>query len=220
MRLKPVSVSVSVGQMRELDRRAIEDYGIPSIVLMDNAGRVVSETVIKYFPRVKNIAIFCGSGNNGGDGFVAGRYLFNKDRKVSLFLIKKPSEITGDPAINLKILQKLGITPLTLNTFVSLSAGSMKGLPYDLLIDALLGTGTKGEIKGIYADTISLINSAGKPVVAVDVPSGLDADTGKPLGSCIKAKITVTMARMKKGFLKKTARKYTGKIIVADIGIP
>lgn len=199
--------------MCELDRRAIEDYGIPSIMLMDNAGRIVAETVIKYFPKAKNIAIFCGSGNNGGDGFVAGRYLFNKDRKVSLFLVKKPSEITGDPAINLRILQKLGIKTYIIDSSVILKH-------YDLIIDALLGTGTKGEIKGIYADAISLINSAGKPVVAVDVPSGLDADTGKPLGSCIKAKITVTMARMKKGFLKKTARKSTGKIIVADIGIP
>ncbi len=144
--------------------------------------------------------------------------IFDNNRKIGLFLTKKPSEITGDPQINLKILQKFKIKSYIIKKNIKKIPNILKN--YDLIIDALLGTGTKGEIRGMYADIINLINKSRKPDVAVDVPSGLDADTGKPLGICIKAKITVTMARIKKGFLKKTAKKYTGKIIVAYIGIP
>ncbi|MFN3966305.1 MAG: NAD(P)H-hydrate epimerase [Endomicrobiia bacterium] len=214
MKNKPVSVN----QMRKIDRHSIEKIGIPSIVLMDNAGRLVAETILKKFPQVRKIAVFCGGGNNAGDGFVTARYLFRKNKSVEVFMLKKPDELSSDARINYEIVKKLKIKYR--NVFLKNLKNIKNRLKnYDLLVDALLGTGTKGKIRGIYSDVISLMNDSGKPIVAIDIPSGLDADKGLPLGNCIKAKITVTMGFMKKGFLKKGAKEFTGKIVVADIGL-
>ncbi len=209
---------VSVNQMREIDRHTIEDIGILSIVLMENAGRTVAETILKRFPRAKKVAIFCGGGNNGGDGLVCARYLFHKNKSVNIFLLKNPDELSDDTKTNYEIVKKLKIKYQKIET-EDIKKLSQKLKNYDLIVDALLGTGTKGKIKGIYSYVISLMNSSGKPIVAVDIPSGLDADTGLSLGNCIKAKITVTMGFLKKGFIKERAIKFTGKIVVADIGL-
>jgi len=209
---------VSVKQMREIDRHTIEDIGVPSIVLMENAGRSVAGVIIKKFLRARKIAIFCGGGNNAGDGFVTARYLFRENKLVSIFMLKKPEELSTDAKTNFEIVRNLRVRFFNVSS-ENLCEVRKKLKQFDLIVDALLGTGTKGEIRGIYADVISMLNSSKRPIVAVDIPSGLDADTGLPLGVCIKAKMTVTMGFMKKGFLKKNAREFTGKVVVADIGL-
>ncbi len=213
---------LSVKKIRALDRKATEKYGIPSLVLMENAGRAVAEVTLKLLNRLPVhplIAIFCGGGNNGGDGFVTARYLLNKGCRIRVYLLKNPTEISGDALTNLKILQNLQvkIKILTSNLLKKLSQELQL---VNIVIDAILGTGIKGNISDTYSKVIRIINQSNKPVIAVDIPSGLDGDTGLFLGDCIQAKITVTMGYPKKGFLNPEAKKFLGKVVVADIGYP
>ena len=203
---------VSSSTIRNFDRQAVEKFLIPSIVLMENAGKNIAEIILKEF-HPETVAIFCGGGNNGGDGFVVARHLFNNDIKVKVFTIQKENKYTGDALTNLKIIKNLKIP------IVNLSSIKLKMPKIELIVDALLGTGTKGEIRPLYKKIIYKINSFKKPVVSVDIPSGIDADTGKNLGAAVKATTTVTMAAVKKGLLINDGRKFSGKISVADIGI-
>ncbi|MFC1509577.1 NAD(P)H-hydrate epimerase [Candidatus Omnitrophota bacterium] len=199
--------------MQELDRKTIEDIGIPSIVLMENAGRAVSKAVVSEFnkPSGKEIAVFCGTGNNGGDGFVSARYLIRHGFKVSVYIIGKKSRIKNDPLTNLKKLETLDIKIEEVS--------SVKDFKADLIIDAIFGIGLKGEVNGAARSIIADINKKGLPVLSVDVPSGLDADTGIVLGDAVMAKKTITMQFPKKGFYINKGPEHTGEIIVADIGI-
>ncbi|MFH1683279.1 MAG: NAD(P)H-hydrate epimerase [Candidatus Margulisiibacteriota bacterium] len=201
--------SISVAQAQAFDRFAQEKLGIPSLILMENAGRGVAEEAVKLVSRLvgSRVAIVCGVGNNGGDGLVAARHLLNAGVKVQVFIVGKLSKLKADPKTNYHILKKMGI------------AKFVRRFPKncDLIIDALFGIGLKAEVRKPYSDIICLMNESGKPILAVDVPSGLDADTGKVLGVVVKAKRTVTFVASKKGFSK--ARKYCGKIIVRDIGV-
>jgi len=215
---------LTVKEIRHLDRLASEKYGIPSIILMENAVRAVAEETIKTLKRKKiaktpKVAVICGGGNNGGDGFVSARYLFNYGYETKVYLLKNPTEISGDALTNFTILKKIGIKTklISSNIFSNLSY-ELRSV--DSIIDAILGTGVKGEIEGVYAEIIKLINQTNKPVISVDIPSGLDADTGYPLNECIKAKITVTMGYPKKGFLNPIAKRFLGKLVIADIGYP
>jgi len=199
--------------MRQIDKFTIEKIGIPGVVLMENAGRSVSEQSIKFLSakRKANVIIFCGGGNNGGDGFVTARHLVNSGIKLTIVLTKPYNAYTGDALINLNIIRKMNI-PIVKKT------KNLRG--YDLIIDALLGTGAKGEIREPYKNIIEQINDSNKPVISVDIPSGLNGDTGDACGAAVKANITVTMGCPKKGMLKRKARKYVGKLAVADIGFP
>ncbi|MDO8733789.1 MAG: NAD(P)H-hydrate epimerase [Elusimicrobiota bacterium] len=203
---------ISADEARGLDKIAVEKFSIPSIILMENAGKNTAEIILKKF-HPQQVAIFCGGGNNGGDGFVIARHLFNNDVKVKVFTAQKISKYTGDALINLNILQKIKI-PLTY-----LSAQKIKIPKVDLIVDALLGTGTKGKIREPYKKIIRKINSLKIPVVSVDIPSGIDADTGKKQGVAVKSNLTVTMVAIKKGLLINDGRKLSGKIIVTDIGL-
>lgn len=205
--------TVSVEEMQELDRMAIEERGVSSIALMENAGRAVSEVALSELKGIKGkkVAVFCGGGNNGGDGFVAARYLFNKGVKVSVYLISKRSDLKNDPEINARLLEDIGVDICEISRPLSVDS--------DLIIDAIFGIGLKGEVKKPAKDIIIDLNKKSIPVISVDVPSGLDADTGKALGVSIKADITVSMQFPKKGFYKNKGPEYTGKIIVTDIGI-
>ncbi|MCX5781556.1 MAG: NAD(P)H-hydrate epimerase [Elusimicrobia bacterium] len=203
--------TVSVSQMQEIDIRTSEEFGIPSIILMENAGRSVAEIVRKSNP--KKIAVLCGSGNNGGDGLVAARYLDHWDFQVEIILIKSPDYFSGDTLTNFKIIKSLKIPVSSFATKSSLK-------DFELIIDALLGTGTKGEVTGIYREAIDEINNSQKKVYSIDVPSGIDADKGEILGTAVKADVTITMAIAKKGLVEPNASEYVGKLIVADIGIP
>jgi NAD(P)H-hydrate epimerase len=205
--------SVSVVEMQELDRKTIEDIGIPSIALMENAGRCVAESVIDMLGGLsgKRIAVFCGTGNNGGDGFVAARYLKNHGISVDVYIAGEKSRIKNDPLANLKILEKLGVGIKEIS--------SAKDIEADLVIDAIFGIGLKGEIKEPVRSIIADLNKRKRPLLSVDVPSGLNADNGEALGEAIKATRTVTMQFPKKGFYLNKGPEYTGEVIVADIGI-
>jgi len=203
---------ISSEKMRSADRAAAEKYLIPSIVLMENAGRCVAEEVLKLHP--KSVVIFCGGGNNGGDGFVAARHIFNNGVNVRVVLLKKAGEYSGDALLNLKIIKKLKIS------VADWKPGGIKICRNELVVDALLGTGTKGDIRYPYKQAVEIINSSKNKVLSVDIPSGIDADTGFKLGAAVQADITITMAAVKKGLLKNNGKKCSGKIIVADISIP
>ena len=204
---------VSVKEMQELDRRAIEVKGIPSITLMENAGRAVSEIALDRLKAVKDkkISIFCGPGNNGGDGFVAARHLFNKGISLSVYLIGKKANLKNDPEINARRLGDMGVEIREISRPVNIDSG--------LVIDAIFGIGLKGEVKDPARGIISTLNKSSAPIISVDVPSGLDADTGEVLGVCVKADTTITMQFPKQGFYKGQGPERAGKILAVDIGI-
>ncbi|HAX61579.1 MAG TPA: NAD(P)H-hydrate epimerase [Elusimicrobia bacterium] len=203
---------ITSDEIRRLDGLAVEKFLIPSIVLMENAGKNTAEIILKKF-HPRQVTIFCGGGNNGGDGFVIARHLFNHGIKVKVFTAQKTSKYSGDALTNLNIIRKIKI-PVTY-----LSSQKIKIPKVDLIVDALLGTGTKGKIREPYKKIIQKINSAKIPVVSVDIPSGIDADTGKNLGGAVKSNLTVTMVAIKKGLRIHDGRKCAGKIIVTDIGL-
>ncbi|MBU1006114.1 MAG: NAD(P)H-hydrate epimerase [Candidatus Omnitrophica bacterium] len=206
---------VSVREMRELDRRAIEEKGVPAIMLMENAGRSVSDVILDMLgadARSKKVSVFCGTGNNGGDGFVTARYLAEKGVCVRVYIVGDHFRIKGDPAINLSILEKSRLEIKEITSFIDIDA--------DLIIDAIFGIGLKGDVREPGRDIISGINKKSFPIVSIDVPSGLDADTGEVLGVAIKAGKTVTMQFAKKGFYINEGPEHTGEVLVVDIGIP
>ena len=205
---------ITVSEMKELDRKAIEEFGISSITLMENAGRNVAEIAIDVLKGAsgKKVAIFCGTGNNGGDGFVAGRYLLEQGIEVLVYIIGDKARIKNDPLINLNKLEKMGVKINKISLPIKIDA--------TLIIDAIFGIGLKGEVKGEVRDIITDLNNTNIPIISIDIPSGMDADTGKILGEAIKAKKTVTMQFPKKGFYIGKASEHTGEVITVDIGIP
>jgi len=165
---------VTASEMREIDRITTEKYGVPSLTLMENAGAAVAEFVLGRYPQANRIGIVCGKGNNGGDGFVAARKLREAGRAVTVALLADPSELKGDAA---EMFQRMGQPPLVIRSADELrSEAARKALAGDLLIDAILGTGFRPPVSELYADAIRALNATGLPVVAVDIPSGADAD--------------------------------------------
>lgn len=205
--------TVSVKEMQELDRKAIEEKGVLSIALMENAGKAVSEIALSGLKSIKNkkVTVFCGCGNNGGDGLVAARCLFNKGVKADVYLIGKRADLKNDSKTNAYLLEDAGVKICEISRPLSIDS--------DLIIDAIFGIGLRGEVRNPAKDIIIDLNKRPIPVISADVPSGLDADTGKALGVSVKADITVTMQFPKRGFYKNKGPEYAGKIIVADIGI-
>ncbi|HLD36334.1 MAG TPA: NAD(P)H-hydrate epimerase [Planctomycetota bacterium] len=206
-------------QLQKIDRLATDKYGIPSIILMENAGRAAAEETIKLIHnKTARIIVICGKGNNGGDGFVIARHLHNNHYKVSVIYlghIKDRKSRSAASDINLNIVRELGIPIYTLNKKVPRLLNSA-----DIIIDAIFGIGLTREIQSPLKELIAQINALNKPVLAADIPSGLDTDTGKPLGIAIKAKLTVTFGYPKIGFKNKESGRYTGKVIVVDISLP
>jgi hydroxyethylthiazole kinase-like uncharacterized protein yjeF len=205
----------SAAQMREMDRQTIEEYHVPGLVLMENAALRVVEALQECFAplRGKRIAIVCGKGNNGGDGLAVARHLATRiGARVTVFLTSEPSEFHGDAATNFQMATAFGldIRPATALDLTST----------DLIVDALLGTGLKGPATGTIADFINVLNSSGLPIVSVDVPSGVNSDTGQADGPCVHAKITVTFALPKYGLIDFPGAEYAGVVVVADIGMP
>jgi NAD(P)H-hydrate epimerase len=207
-------------EVRSIDRRAIEEYGVPGVVLMENAGRGAAGVLIALgIPGP--VAICCGKGNNGGDGYVIARHLDNHGLPVRVFLFAKPDELTGDAAINYHIIVKAGL-PITIHTDGSLSDAilgeELAGSAW--IVDALFGTGLTGAVRPPLDRVIGAINAAKASVLAVDIPSGLDCDTGLPLGPCVRAGHTVTFVAEKQGFANPDARPWLGQVHVVDIGAP
>ena len=209
---------LSVEEMRRADAVAIEKLKIPGIILMENAGLKTAQYIAERFAPLsrKKVGIFCGKGNNGGDGFVVGRHLHQMSAKVNFWLVGKKEDLHGDALINMRIADQMGLTIREIETWQS----EVTSCGYDLLIDALLGTGLKGEVRGIYAEIIKSINQFPGNVAAVDTPSGLNCDSGKPLGDCVCADITVTMGNIKTGMLFYPGREYTGELAIADLSVP
>lgn len=270
-------------QMGEIDRRAISEYGIPGIVLMENAAIKVVEEIEKTVGNVssKKILVFAGKGNNGGDAFAVVRHLFNKGASVFTYILGDRNSIKGDAVVNLNILDKIGVPIVEIST-VKISNSEVKEtgagitgngivgtyvigtntagiagigvtdtniagvaganvagtrvadtnvagiieqlkkelVSTDLIVDGIFGTGLKGEVKGIIAEVINIINSSGKTVVSIDIPSGLNGETGEVLGVCVRATKTVTFAYPKPGLILHPGCEYTGELIIADISIP
>jgi NAD(P)H-hydrate epimerase len=205
--------TLTTDQMREADRRCIEELGIPGAVLMNNAGAAVFRE-IPYGP----VGIVCGKGNNGGDGFVVARLCLLAGYDTRVVLVGDPAEVKGDARTFLDAYRRLGgaVDAVQDPGLVKHSVESLSDCAF--LVDALLGTGFRGEVHGAIRAAIE-----GWPDVstlAVDVPSGLDADTGKASGPCIRADLTVTFQFAKRGFENPNAQAYLGRVIVADIGIP
>jgi len=207
--------SMTSREMRALEANA-EFYGVSLLQLMENAGSSVAQEVVERFPKSKKVTVYCGLGGNGGDGFVAARHLLAAGYHVSVVVAGRTKDISHEAALrNLTILQSLK------NNVPLMEVTDSSGIPKlqaDVVVDALLGTGTKGKIKPPISQIIDLINASDAFKIAVDVPTGIDSDTGNALGVAVKADLTVTFHRSKAGLEK--AKKYVGELVVKPIGLP
>lgn len=230
-------INISRQQARQIDQIAIHELGIPGIVLMENAGRNATDLIKRYMQEhnkpLASALIFCGGGNNGGDGFVSARHLHNQGVHVRILTTKPLDQLTGDAKTNATICQNMNLSIQPAPAEGAL-APVWSGPKPDVIIDALLGTGFQGDLRPDMSHLIQSINAVhGQPdtpvpvVVSLDLPSGLDCDTGQPPASpqgelqpAVRADLTITFAAPKLGFSQPAAWPYLGKFQVADIGIP
>ncbi|MFH1093320.1 MAG: NAD(P)H-hydrate epimerase [Candidatus Omnitrophota bacterium] len=215
-------IRLDARQSKILDQRAQDEYGIPGLILMENAGLRAFEVAYRILKKRKSktVFIFCGPGNNGGDGFVVARHLLNHNVKVRVFLLGGSDNIKGDALINYRILQNLGAQIIVLPNVPNLRNAEIAMNKAGLIIDAIFGIGLNKVIEGFIKDVICEINKADVPVLSLDIPSGLCSSTGKVFGCCIRAHTTVTFGALKKGFYKAEGPEKVGKLIVADISLP
>ena len=213
---------VTAEQMRNIDRKAIIEYGIPGIVLMENAGIRTVELIedLLQSPVGKQVIILSGPGNNGGDGFVIARHLINSGAEVILFFRGTLEQLTEDARINYEILVKMEAAIVPLHTEEDLNHLTLALLTGGLFVDALYGAGFKGSLNDFETQIAKVVNWCKIPVVAVDIPSGVEADTGKVYGEAIQADYTVTFGLPKMGLILEPGRYYTGTLSVADISLP
>lgn len=204
---------ITTQQMVEVDRLMIQEYGIQLIQMMENAGKNLAELSRRMLGgdlRAKSIAVLCGAGNNGGGGMVAARHLHNWGAELSLKLLSPPGRLKGVPAIQYDILRKMEI-----RDYETIDLNSA-----DLVIDAMIGYGLVGDPHGTTADWISQVNTAARPVLSLDTPSGLNTTTGIPGNPCVRATATMTLALPKSGLMKTQAKPFVGALYLADIGVP
>ncbi|MBU0503511.1 MAG: NAD(P)H-hydrate epimerase [Candidatus Omnitrophota bacterium] len=214
--------SVTVSQMKKLDALAIKRYGIPALILMENAGRTAAEEALKMLSKkgIRRVAVFCGYGNNGGDGLACARHLINKSIQVSIYLIGQKKKFSEESGINYQIVRKMKQKLKIIRSVSVLGKFKKEIRKCDLIIDGIFGIGIKGKLDSFYQGLFNLLNKSKIPILALDIPSGLDADTGMPLGDAVYASKTVTFGLMKNGLTKKEAQKFTGKIVIGDISLP
>ena len=211
---------LTAAEMQQIDRRAIERFGIPSIVLMENAAIAVVDAIFEHYPQTERAAIFCGSGNNGGDGFAIARHLENRGVVPTAFIVGNRTRIAGDAATNLAVCERLLIPIYDVRDSESLDAALVRATNADVVVDAIFGTGLDRAPEGIQAETIRAINEIALPVVAVDLPSGANASSATPFDPCVDAAVTVTFAAPKICHVFEPAAMQCGEVIVADISIP
>ncbi len=212
---------VTASEMRELDRRTIQDLGIPSLVLMENAGRTTYQILRREFPSLQGeVAVVAGRGNNGGDGFVVARYLANAGIPAVVLLLGQRHDVKGDARVNLDILAHQGVQVVEVTAEADLNPVVHRLAKASLIVDALLGTGLNSQVKGLMAALIERLNHLRPPVLAVDIPTGLSADTGEVLGVALKAEVTVTYGWPKLGQVLPPGRDYVGRLWQVDISIP
>jgi ADP-dependent NAD(P)H-hydrate dehydratase / NAD(P)H-hydrate epimerase len=217
---------LSAAEMREVDRLTTVRCGIPGLTLMENAGASVAEFIAQRWPKFaqRRVVVLCGKGNNGGDGFVVARRLRESGAKPELYLFAAPEEMQGDAATNCKRWQEVSGALHLVRNSGDLQDAKPALDSADIIVDALLGTGTRGAVDGPFAEAIEAVNKRRAPVrsavVAVDIPSGLVADTGEAMGACINAMYTITFTAPKTGMILGTAGDHTGQVLVRDIGSP
>jgi NAD(P)H-hydrate epimerase len=209
--------AVTAAQMLEVDRLMVQDYHVDLLQMMENAGRNLAELARRLLGgsvQGRRIAVWCGTGNNGGGGMAAARHLHNWGADVGVRLVGDPQRVKDAPARQLRILRALGLASGT--------APQPPAQPEDadLVIDALIGFGLSGDPTGEAASAIRRLNESGKPVLALDLPSGLDATNGRPGKPCIRATATLTLALPKSGLLAAEAGFWVGELYLADIGVP
>lgn len=213
---------VTAQEMRELDRKTIEEVGISGLMLMENAGRQVAERAARMLEERggRVVAILAGKGNNGGDGLVAARHLFNKGYEVRVCLLVDPGHVTGDARVNLEIWRRMGQEVYQADGANGAQRVKVALLGTDVVVDAIYGTGFRGRPPAEVGRIMEVVNRSGKPVVAVDVPSGVEASSGRVAGPAIRAACTVTFGLPKLGLYLLPGARYAGEIHVADISIP
>jgi hydroxyethylthiazole kinase-like uncharacterized protein yjeF len=215
---------LTAAEMREVDRLTTQRYRVPSLTLMENAGKNVAEFVQSRFPDFarRSIVVLCGKGNNGGDGFVAARHLLKMGAKPVAYLFADPREVKGDASANLKRWKQAGGKVAVVRDAAALNSAKLSPTDKSIIVDALLGTGTRGSVEGLLRSVIETINdrNGGSKVVSIDIPSGLHADTGEIQGSAVVADYTVTFTAPKPGLFLSAASRNVGDITVRQIGTP
>jgi NAD(P)H-hydrate epimerase len=209
-------------QMREADRRTIDEIGIPGIVLMENAGRqavAAMEAAFEDLP-TSHVGVLCGLGNNGGDGFVVARTLVQRGVETSVFLLGGVADVRGDARTNLEVLGRIGLTVVEITNAQEWELHFSEISRCELLVDAILGTGFHGQLSGLLETVVADVNGLGVPVVAIDLPTGVSADTPDVAGEAIDASMTVTLAAPKIPLILPPADSHSGDLVIADIGIP
>ena len=192
---------VTAEEMRQIDKQTIEEIGVAGIVLMEAAATAVFRSIKRNFPGCRHIGVIVGKGNNGGDGLALARQLAHKGYSVQIVLVSSPEKFTGDALTNLQVVRSLGLSVVEILSESELKTLGAKIDSCDLIVDAIFGTGLRGGIEGYIKDVIEWLNSANRPIVAIDLPSGLNADTGLVEGGCICADRTVTLGLPKRGTL-------------------
>ena len=213
---------LTAAQMREADRITIEELGIPSLVLMENAGRQAVAAIEAMFPNLgtQRVAVLAGRGNNGGDGFVIARTLLERVLEVPVFVIGPLSDVRGDARHNLEVLGRMGVSVVEIADEQTWELHFSEISTCDLIVDAIFGTGLRQPPDGMYPTIFADLNGSGIPVISVDVPSGLLADTHDVQGEAVRAAVTVTLASPKICHILPPAQRICGELVVADIGIP
>ncbi len=213
---------VTSAQMREIDYATIGEMRIPGLRLMENAGKAVADAILKHYPTAQSIGFLCGRANNGGDGLVCARHLIQQGKSVEVFLLATADDLKGDAKAN--VTAYLNLTPppklIEITTDDQLKQASLSLKKFDLLVDALLGTGTSGQIRGLTSLAVDILNNTEKPIVSIDIPTGLDADRGTTLGKCIGPQLTITLGLPKVGLVTYPGAKHVGHLEIVDIGIP
>jgi NAD(P)H-hydrate epimerase len=209
-------------QMREADRRTIDEIGLPSIVLMENAGRQAVAAMEAAFDDLatSHVAVLCGRGNNGGDGFVVARTLAQRGVESTVFLLGTVSDVRGDARTNLEVLGRIGLTVVEISNAQDWELHFTEVSECDLVVDAMLGTGFHGSLTGLLETVVADVNGLGVPIVAIDLPTGVSADSHEVEGSAIEASMTVTLAAPKIPLVFPPADSFGGDLVIADIGIP
>jgi len=220
MNMQSAVKPVSSAEARKMDLHAYGSLGIPPLILMENAAVWIRRQALSMLAEESPVCVFCGKGNNGGDGFAAARQLLCSGRRVTVFMASGIDEVRGEAAENLSALRRIGGCPVFApgekRPDYILKAARSSGL----IVDALLGTGASGQMRGVYAGMAGIINGAGVPVLSVDIPSGLNADSGEIMGVCVKAAVTVTFPAPKRGMFLGRGPAVCGKIVVRDLGVP
>jgi hydroxyethylthiazole kinase-like uncharacterized protein yjeF len=207
-------------QMRNIDRRTVERFGVPSIVLMENAALAVVDAIFEHYPDSERIALFCGVGANGGDGFAVARHLENRGVVPVVIVVGDRHSLQGDTLTNFTICERLGLPIYQIRDESEVEAGLAHAAACDVLIDGIFGTGMNRPPAGMHAEVIRGIAELRIPVLAIDLPSGANASSHEPFDPCVQAEVTVTFAAPKLCHVFEPASLYCGEVIVADISIP